>query len=154
LIHYSETHDNERLAKKGRAWALLRNRLCALASVSGGFGFTCGVEWLAREKIRVHDCSALAWGQQDNLLPELTRLNQLLTAHPCFFDEARLTRLSEPGSPVYVLRRDAAISGDRLLVLVNTDVGRRNSVVLSAGDVAALVAGHRRILHWDCGWIY
>jgi glycosidase len=36
LIHYSETHDNLRLAAKGRAWSLLRNRLCALTSVSGG----------------------------------------------------------------------------------------------------------------------
>ncbi|MEP6664692.1 MAG: alpha-amylase family glycosyl hydrolase, partial [Verrucomicrobiota bacterium] len=41
-VHYSETHDNDRLAKKGRAWSLLRNRLCGLTSVSGGFGFTCG----------------------------------------------------------------------------------------------------------------
>ena len=53
LVHYSETHDNHRLAAKGRAWSLLRNRLCALASVSGGFGFTCGVEWLATEKMDV-----------------------------------------------------------------------------------------------------
>jgi hypothetical protein len=26
-VHYSETHDNSRLAEKGRAWSLLRNRL-------------------------------------------------------------------------------------------------------------------------------
>ena len=32
-VHYSETHDNDRLAEKGRAWSLLRNRLCALTSV-------------------------------------------------------------------------------------------------------------------------
>src|SRR4029077_15767306 len=30
LVHYSETHDNDRLAARGRTWALLRNRLCAL----------------------------------------------------------------------------------------------------------------------------
>src|SRR6185503_14099783 len=53
-VHYSETHDNPRLAEKGREWSLLRNRLCALTSVSGGFGFTCGVEWLAAERINVH----------------------------------------------------------------------------------------------------
>ena len=41
LIHYSETHDS-RLASKGRAWSLLRNRLCALTSVNGGFGFANG----------------------------------------------------------------------------------------------------------------
>ncbi len=54
LIHYSETHDNDRLASRSRVWSLLRNRLCALASVNGGYGFTCGVEWLATEQINVH----------------------------------------------------------------------------------------------------
>ncbi len=33
-VHYSETHDNDRLAKKGRAWSLLRNRLCALPALA------------------------------------------------------------------------------------------------------------------------
>ena len=42
LVHYSETHDNDRLAARSRVWSLLRNRLCALASVNGGYGFTCG----------------------------------------------------------------------------------------------------------------
>src|SRR5439155_3253662 len=38
-VHYSETHDNTRLAELGREWSLLRNRLCGLTSASGGFGF-------------------------------------------------------------------------------------------------------------------
>ncbi|HWI57885.1 MAG TPA: amylo-alpha-1,6-glucosidase, partial [Bacillota bacterium] len=107
LVHYSETHDNERLAARGGAWSLLRNRLCALASVSGGFGFTCGVEWLASEKIRVHGSTGMAWGQGANLLPELARLNQLLRDHPCFFDGAKLTRLSPADAPVYALLRES-----------------------------------------------
>src|SRR6266404_1032773 len=37
--HYSETHDNNRLAERGRAWSLMRNQLCALTSVSGAYGF-------------------------------------------------------------------------------------------------------------------
>src|SRR5947208_8657512 len=82
LIHYSETHDNDRLAKKGRVWSLLRNRLSALASVSGGYGFTCGVEWLAAERILVHGCTGLAWGSEENIIPELAQLNQLLAEHP------------------------------------------------------------------------
>ena len=121
LVHYSETHDNERLAKKGRGWSLLRNRLCALASVSGGYGFACGVEWLAAEKIRVHGCTGLAWDSAKNLVPELARLNRLLADHPCFFDGATLTRLSPPDSPVFALRRDSAEGQDSVLVLVNTD---------------------------------
>ncbi len=83
-VHYSETHDNDRLAKKGRAWSLLRNRLCALTSPSGGFGFTCGVEWLAAEKIRVHGNTGLNWDSADNIVSELAQLNQIISDHPCF----------------------------------------------------------------------
>lgn len=120
-VHYSETHDNNRLAASGRAWSLMRNRLCALSSVCGGYGFTCGVEWLAAEKIDVHSCRGLSWGAEDNIIPELARLNQLLAQHPCFFDGAKLTRLSPVDSPVYVLKRDSAEGRDSLLILVNTD---------------------------------
>src|SRR5213079_297690 len=78
LVHYSETHDNDRLAAKGRVWSLLRNRLCGLASNNGGFGFTCGVEWLASEKINVHSCAGLAWDNSESIVPELSALNRLL----------------------------------------------------------------------------
>ncbi len=138
-VHYSETHDNDRLAKKGRAWSLVRNRLCGLTSVCGGFGFTCGVEWLADEKIEVHQSRGMNWGAKENIVPELAQLNQLLADHPCFFDGAKLTRLSDLDSPVFALRRDSAKVGQRVspaqeqeknfiegtdsvLVLVNNDV--------------------------------
>jgi glycogen debranching enzyme len=134
LVHYSETHDNERLAKQGRKWSLLRNRLCALAGVSGGFGFTCGVEWLATERIRVHGCTGLAWGSADNIVPELGRLNRLLADHPCFFDGARLTRLSRIDSPVFALGRDSAEGKDRVLVLVNTDVEKPRTLTLAKDE--------------------
>jgi len=123
-VHYSETHDNDRLAAKGRDWSLLRNRLCALTSVSGGFGFTCGVEWLATEKIRVHGSTGMAWGARRNLVGELARLNQLLADHPCFFDNATLTRVSSNQDDVYALSRVSEGGLDRVLVLVNTDVAR------------------------------
>ncbi len=121
LVHLAETHDNERLAARGRRWSLLRNRLCALASASGGFGITCGVEWLATEKINVHGCTGLAWDTPDNLMPEIQALNRLLLDHPCFFDGATVRRLSEPGTPVYVFTRQADEGKDHVLVLVNTD---------------------------------
>jgi predicted glycogen debranching enzyme len=130
LVHYSETHDNERLAARGRASSLLRNRLCALASVNGGFGFTCGVEWLASEKINVHGSSGMNWDSEDNLVPELAKLNQLLREHPCFFDCAKLTRISAPDSPVYALRRESDEGKDMVLILVNTDVERSQTLVL------------------------
>ncbi len=133
-VHYSETHDNDRLAKRGRAWSLLRNRLCALTSLSGGFGFTCGVEWLAAEKIKVHDCTGLSWDSPDNLVPELARLNQLLADHPCFFDGAKLTRLSASDSPVYALLRESAEGKDAMLVLVNTDVEKEESIIITHSE--------------------
>ncbi|MDE3067945.1 MAG: glycogen debranching enzyme N-terminal domain-containing protein [Verrucomicrobiota bacterium] len=158
-VHYSETHDNPRLAapraaklpptdRTGippkalcRAWSLLRNRLCALTSVSGGFGFTCGVEWLADEKIRVHDCTGLNWGGADNLVPELARLNELLAGHPCFFDGAKLSRLSPADSPVYALLRESAEAKDFVLVLVNTDAEKERPVALDRERACS--PGHR-----------
>jgi len=137
-VHYSETHDNNRLAWSGRAWSLLRNRLCALASVSGGFGFTCGVEWLAPEKINVHSSGGLNWGATDNLVPELSRLNHLMAAHPCFFDGAKLDRLSGQDSPVYGLRRTSAEGLDAVLVLVNNDVQQAHPVSIPLLDYEAL----------------
>lgn len=120
-VHYSETHDNPRLGAKGRAWSLLRNRLCALTSVNGGFGFTCGVEWLAAEQVNVHSSRGLSWGNEENLIPELRALNRLLAEHPCFFDGAKLSRLSGEEDPVLALLRTAADGGDSVLVLVNTE---------------------------------
>ena len=133
-VHYSETHDNDRLAKKGRAWSLLRNRLCALTSPGGGFGFTSGAEWLATEKISVHGTTGLNWDCAHNIVPELAQLNQLISNHPCFFDGAKLTRLSAPDSPVYALWRESAEGKDSVLVLVNTDVEKSNLFGLAPDD--------------------
>src|SRR2546427_3210280 len=133
LAHYSETHDNDRLAKKGREWSLLRNRLCALASANGAYGFTCGVEWLATERVLVHGCAGLAWGNEENIVPDLARLNQLLAVHPCFFDGAKLTRLSPLDSPVLAFQRVSAAGESSVLVLVNTDVEQPQTLSLSLG---------------------
>ena len=134
FVHYSETHDNERLAKKGRAWSLLRNRLCALTSVSGGFGFTCGVEWLATEKIEVHQSRGMSWNNQDNIVPEMSRLNHLLCHHPCFFDQARLERLSGSVDPVLALARSSADGREHVLVLVNTDIEASHALELAPAE--------------------
>jgi starch synthase (maltosyl-transferring) len=138
LVHYSETHDNARLAAKGRAWSLLRNRLCALASFSGGFGFTGGVEWLATEKIRVHGCTGLNWNSKDNIVQELAALNRLLAEHPCFFDGAKLTRLSTPSSEVFALLRESGEGKDAVLVLVNLDTDKERPISLPANALATV----------------
>ncbi|MBL69823.1 MAG: amylo-alpha-1,6-glucosidase [Verrucomicrobiales bacterium] len=139
LIHYSETHDNERLAAKGRAWSLLRNRLCALASVNGGFGFTNGVEWLAEERINVHSARGLNWSASENIVGELARLNELLAVHPCFFDGAKLERLSGDESSVFALRRTSADGKRELFILANTDMDEPREFVMSGEGLVNLI---------------
>jgi starch synthase (maltosyl-transferring) len=141
LVHYSETHDNSRLAAnggvpgqpatpEGRRWSLFRNRLAALTSIQGGFGFTAGVEWCATEQINVHSSRGLAWGSANSLVPELSALNRLISNHPCFFDGTSLRRISDPHSMVYALRRDSAEGLDRVLVLANTEFEEERSIEL------------------------
>jgi starch synthase (maltosyl-transferring) len=139
LVNYSETHDNARLAAKGAAWSLLRNRLNALASVGGAFGFTCGVEWLAGEKLEVHQSRGMNWGATPNLVDELARLNRLVADHPCFHADAVVARLSPDGSPLLALRRDAGDGGrDSVLVLVNLDTERKQSIRLEGHQFRAM----------------
>ncbi len=150
---YSETHDNDRLAARpgallsqtqpNRAWSLLRNRLCALTSPYGGFGFACGVEWLATEKIRVHGCTGLNWGNSNNIVSELACLNELISNHPCFFDGAKLTRLSAPDAAVYLLLRESAEQKDSVLVVVNTDPARENTLSLSMANFKLQIANFK-----------
>lgn len=121
LVHYSETHDNDRLAKQGREWSLLRNQLCALLSTQGAFGFTAGVEWLAREKIDVHRCSGLNWDASEHIIDELAILNRLLRDHPCWFDGATAQRHSADDAQILVVSRTSADGLDRVLILANLD---------------------------------
>lgn len=134
LVHYSETHDNDRLAKGGKAWSLLRNQLSALTSTCGAFGFTCGVEWLASEKIDVHECRGLNWGAHDNIVDQLAHLCRLVADHPCFFDGARLTRLSGDHAQVYALRRDSFEGVDHVVVLANLDVRHTGQAQLARAE--------------------
>jgi predicted glycogen debranching enzyme len=149
-VHYSETHDNNRLAATGRTWSIHRNQLCALTSVCGGFGITAGVEWLAAEKINVHSCGGLNWGAPENIVPTLAHLNRLLSDHPCFFDGAVLERLSPEDSPVYALSRRSATGEDQVLVLVNTDAYHERHFIISRhqylelGEPRFEIAGHAR----------
>lgn len=137
-VHYSETHDNNRLASNGRQFSLMRNALSALTSVSGGYGFTCGVEWLAPEKVNVHSSRGMSWGSKYNIVSELASLNRLLSEHPCFFDGAILKRFSHVDSPVYVLHRQSAEGLDHVLVLVNTDIAAAHFVEIEESVFAAL----------------
>lgn len=130
LVHYSETHDNDRLAKRGASWSLMRNRLSALSSHSGAFGFTSGVEWLCTTKIDVHEAHTLSWGAESNLVRELHELNQLLCQHPCFFDGAAVARVSLDSSPVLALARTSQDGRDSCLVLANLDPEQARELTL------------------------
>lgn len=120
LVNFSETHDNLRLAARGRRWSLLRNRLCALTSPAGCFAFTAGVEWLCSDKLDVHRSRGLNWDAPDNIVADLRRLTGLLRHHPAFHEGATSRRLTEPESPVYALWRQAVDDGPAVLVVVNT----------------------------------
>ena len=138
LVHYSETHDNLRLAGHGAAWSRQRNRLSALATQNGAFGFTAGVEWLATDKVDVHEARDLAWGTEPNLVDELAALNRLLVEHPCFFDGAEVRRLSADDASVLALLRRSAEGLDAVLVLVNLDQERPQTCPVGTADWAVL----------------
>src|SRR5208283_4319351 len=66
--------------------------------------------------------------------------NRLLAGHPCFFDGAKLTRLSPSDSPVYALLRESAEGKDAVLVLVNTDLETAGPCPLAIAGIKAPIA--------------
>ncbi|MBQ9431830.1 MAG: glycogen debranching enzyme N-terminal domain-containing protein [Kiritimatiellae bacterium] len=127
LIHFAETHDNNRLAANGAVYAQMRVQLSALLSHCGAFGIANGVEWLATEKIDVHGASALNWGSSVNLVEPISRLNRLLSCHPAFGPGARMRMIQTGGDNVLAVARQTGQSNP-LLVLVNLECGSRQRV--------------------------
>jgi glycogen debranching enzyme len=126
-VHFAETHDNLRLAARSRAWARMRTALCALASHQGAFGFANGVEWLATEKINVHEAPSLSWGASPNQVAEIARLSRLLRHHPAFHDRAEVSLVQAgDGNQIVILRRHPP-SGKRLVIPVNLDPDRAST---------------------------
>ena len=120
LVHFAETHDNDRLAKGGKIYAKLRVQLAALLSHEGAWGIANGVEWFATEKIDVHGASSLNWGAEDNLVHLIGRLNTILSTHPAFGPQGAETVVTRgDGNTLAVFR-----AGERpVLVLANLDCG-------------------------------
>ncbi len=121
LVHFAETHDNNRLASVSRLYAGMRTALSALFSICGGFGFANGVEWFATHKIDVHESSSLNWGSRVNQVDHIARLNLILKHHPCFFAHTRLSLIQQNTSECLVLLRHQPDPDRKLLVLVNLD---------------------------------
>ncbi len=128
LIHFAETHDNNRLALVSTVYAKMRTSVCALFSICGGFGFANGVEWFAATKIDVHESSPLDWDNPENQVAHITRLNQILSSHPAFFAHTRLSLISRNQSQGLVMLRHNKTTDKRLLVLVNLDCEKNNEV--------------------------
>ncbi|OGV50539.1 MAG: hypothetical protein A2X49_04850 [Lentisphaerae bacterium GWF2_52_8] len=121
MVHYAETHDNNRLAAVSTTYAQLRTSLSALSSFSGAFGFANGVEWFAEEKIDVHESRALNWGSSVNQIPLITRLNSLLSLHPAFHPGAVIKFLDSGLKTVLSFVRTDSEEAHPLLILANLD---------------------------------
>lgn len=139
LVHFAETHDNNRLAATSPAFARLRMALCALLSQQGAFGITAGVEWFAREKIDVHGCGGLNWGASENACALLRRLNALLRCHPLFGPGTTLSQSQRGGGNVLAMVRRRP-GHDPLLVLANLDWTRPQTVAFRGEDFPWRVA--------------
>ena len=132
LVHFAETHDNDRLAKGGETYARLRVQLAALLSWQGAWGIANGVEWYATEKIDVHGKNDLNWGAKRNMIGLISKLNSLLELNPSFSGESHL-RLITRGE-------------GNTLAVVRTHVGCRPVLVLANLDCSS-----DALIDWDRG---
>ncbi|MFV9645668.1 MAG: glycogen debranching enzyme N-terminal domain-containing protein, partial [Desulfobacterales bacterium] len=121
MIHFAETHDNNRLAERSKTYAMMRTALCALCSHNGAFGFANGVEWFATEKIDVHGAVSLNWGADINQVQHIRRLNRLLKTHPAFHDMIDLRFIHPRGGNQIALLRRHIPSGRKLIIVANLD---------------------------------
>jgi starch synthase (maltosyl-transferring) len=136
LVHFAETHDNDRLASKSHTYARLRTALTSLCSQTGAFGITNGVEWYADEKINVHGAPSLRWGDKDNQIDHITRLNAILETHPSFYAGAELHLIQHTGRNCVALVRKNPEKGSPLLILANLNTEHSTTITWSAHDFA------------------
>lgn len=153
LVNFAETHDNDRLAKRSPAWARLRVMLSALFSPQGCFGIANGVEWLATEKIDVHEARSLNWGASENIVELISSLNNILKNHPGFRADAQVrVPYGAGGDCVGLLRVPAEEPEYAVLVVANPrsdapgvfqwhfqefDAGSRPIDIISGGVISA-----------------
>ncbi len=119
LVHFAETHDNDRLAKSGVVYARLRVQLAALLSWQGAWGIANGVEWYCKEKIDVHGKNDLNWGAKDNMVELISKLNFILDTHPSFSGPNHLELITRGAGNTLAVVRDGGV-----LILANLDCGR------------------------------
>ncbi len=127
LVHYAETHDNDRLAKKGKTYTVMRLYISALTSFSGAWGFTNGVEWLANEKINVHRNTGLNWGSKNNLVNEIANLNKILAENPAFWQTGNLNVLDLDNDELFAFTRSTENPCDTVLCIINLNTEKSQS---------------------------
>ena len=120
LVNFSETHDNHRLASKGKTFSRLRFMVNALLSQNGAFGFANGAEFFAEENIDVHGCGALNFGAPENMCDLVGKLNLLLSTHPAFGAGVNVELIQQGGGNVIAARRYGP-NIPELLILANLD---------------------------------
>ncbi len=126
LMHFAETHDNNRLAATSPRHARMRTALAALLANSGAFGITGGVEWFATEKLDVHGDASLNWGAENHQVALIARLTHLLAVHPAFMATARVRMIQQGDGNVLALHRQ--YHTHELLILVNLDAEHPQTV--------------------------
>ncbi len=139
LVHFAETHDNNRLAARGRPYASMRTALSALLSYQGAFGITAGVEWFCRDKIDVHGAPPLNWGAAENQVAFIARLTALLDTHPSFAAGTTVRLIQCGGGNVLAALRERP-GTEPVLVCVNLDTAHGQRVEWSSSRFPAAQA--------------
>ena len=145
LVHFAETHDNDRLARRGETYARLRVQLAALLSWQGAWGIANGVEWYATEKIDVHGKNDLNWGAERNMVDLIAKLNKILDQNACFVGDGHLRLVTRgDGNTLAVLRTREGFNP--VLVLANLDCEKDATIrwdldAFPAGEVDDLLGG-------------
>ena len=131
LVHFAETHDNDRLAKGGETYARLRVQLAALLSWQGAWGIANGVEWFCKEKIDVHGKNDLNWGAKSNMVDLIAKLNSILATHPSFSGATHLEVVTRGDGNTLAVRRDG------ILILANLDCKAKTAIDWDRAQVEA-----------------
>ncbi len=138
LVHFAETHDNDRLEKRGKVWARMRVMISALLSHQGAWGIANGVEWYCTEKIDVHGALPLNWGAQDNMLSLIARLNTILDKHPAFNSGTHVELITRGGGNCLAAVRTCSDEKFSLLILANLDCNNACNVTWDVSKFAAV----------------
>ena len=145
LIHFSETHDNARLAATSPTFAQLRMAFCALTTHNGASGFSNGVEWYAQEQINVHNSHSLNWGAESNMIDWIRRIHGIMEVHPSFHPGGNVEIITNGYHNSSAILRSDSTGEHRLLVLTNFN-HETEGLISWHGDFSAfhtdLLSGH------------